>query len=124
MRSLVWQAADVWSRSVLILALVISGGSLAACADDESASSNNVTNSVCFELGSDWGADGRFQQSFLGADREMLPGMTGFSLNLSPYFLQINLSAEVDPEVWLSQLPFEPQANPAVSSTYVGACRT
>lgn len=80
-------------------------------------------NAVCFELGSDWDADGRFQGAFFGDDREMLPGMSGFALHLSPHYLQIDLTADVDPETWLSELPSATRTHPAVSATYIGACR-
>ena len=83
----------VVSRTLLVVVATIVGGSLAACGDRGSTKSARASNSVCFELGSNWESDGRFQQSFLGEDREMLPGMTGFTLHLSPYFLQIDLGS-------------------------------
>ena len=113
----------VASQTLSVVVATIVGGSLAACGDRGSTESARASNSVCFELGSNWEFDGRFQQSFLGDDREMLPGMTGFTLHLSPYFLQIDLGSDVDPELWIAQLRPTVKADPAVESTYIGACQ-
>ena len=112
----------VVSRTFLVVVATIAG-LLAACGDRGSTKSARASNSVCFELGSNWESDGRFQHSFLGEDREMLPGMTGFTLHLSPYFLQIDLGSDVDAELWIAQLRPTVKADPAIASTYIGACQ-
>ena len=103
-------------HAVFVVLLLLGGcGSAAA---PRVASSVPVAGSsvICFALGSDWEAAGAFDSMFFASDGEMLDGIAGLTLHLSPYYLAVELAEGVDGEAWLRALPESITGNPAVKS--------
>ena len=108
-------------RTVLVVVFTFLGPVLAACGDSAGTGSGVRTNAVCFTMADDWSEASQFQQNFFVAG-EMLPGVHGVEMHLSPNYLQVSLSPDVDADRWVAELPAQVRTDPAVKATEIGAC--
>lgn len=102
--------------TALLLTLLFVCGCGSAARPGDSSAPAAASHGVCFSLGDDWKADGELQAMFFATDGQMMTGMSGFTLHLSPYYLAIELSGGVDASAWLAALPDSITHHPAVKS--------
>ena len=110
-------------RSTLLrlsFATVIGFG-LVGCGDDGSTGTSAASNAVCFRMADGWNEAGEFQQNFF-VDGEMLPGVRAVELHLSPNYVQVSLSGDIDADTWVSGLPAQVRTDPAITATETSAC--